>query len=358
MKRFHVHTHVHDLQASIAFYSKLFAAPPTQQLEWSDKQIEGIWRFLNRVWRLAEAFTPGDDNRLPKRTPGDGAECTVMGFPLIDRLGAQIKITRGIVSSGSARGSSSGRSWRARHEDCHVPLRPLLAAAAAPHQAHVIGIADTDIADRPHDVPGDLAVFRTAGFKAEEAAIAVYDRLYPLYRTMYFALGRPDAEPVRRDPQRQGRKQVRHTRTSALYSLAPVVGTKGSLPYIARYAFQTSFSVVPRGIARKLGSPHQGLRRSPSWSKRPLPPAAAPVDTEELVTAEALWISARTGVYGCVPMLVAMVFGLDPSWGMLLVPFIAFVTGFGWASFGILISAVMRSSCATSGSRRGCTRSR
>ena len=32
---------------------------------------------------------------------------------------------------------------------------------------------------------------------------------------------------------------------------------------------------------------------------------AAPVDTEELVTGEALWIAARTGVYGCVPMLVA-----------------------------------------------------
>ena len=31
--------------------------------------------------------------------PGDGAECTVMGYPLIDRLGASIKITRGIVSS-------------------------------------------------------------------------------------------------------------------------------------------------------------------------------------------------------------------------------------------------------------------
>jgi lipooligosaccharide transport system permease protein len=45
----------------------------------------------------------------------------------------------------------------------------------------------------------------------------------------------------------------------------------------------------------------------------------------------------------CVPMLVAMVFGLDPSWGMLLVPFIAFVAGYGWASFGILISAVMKS---------------
>ena len=44
---------------------------------------------------------------------------------------------------------------------------------------------------------------------------------------------------------------------------------------------------------------------------------AAPVDTEELVTAEALWIATRTGVYGCSPLLVAMLFGLDPSWGML-----------------------------------------
>ena len=66
---------------------------------------------------------------------------------------------------------------------------------------------------------------------------------------------------------------------------------------------------------------------------------AAPVDTEELVTGEALWIAARTGVYGCVPMLVAMVFGLDPSWGMLLVPLIAALAGFGWAAFGIFIAA-------------------
>ena len=70
---------------------------------------------------------------------------------------------------------------------------------------------------------------------------------------------------------------------------------------------------------------------------------AAPVDTEELVTAEALWISARTGTYGCVPMLVAMVFGLDPSWGMLLVPLIAALCGYGWAVFGIFIAAKSKS---------------
>ncbi len=30
MKRFHIHTHVQDLQASIAFYSKLFGAAPSR----------------------------------------------------------------------------------------------------------------------------------------------------------------------------------------------------------------------------------------------------------------------------------------------------------------------------------------
>ncbi|HSO97321.1 MAG TPA: ABC transporter permease [Solirubrobacteraceae bacterium] len=66
---------------------------------------------------------------------------------------------------------------------------------------------------------------------------------------------------------------------------------------------------------------------------------AAPVDTEELVTGEVLWVGLRTGVYGCVPMLVGMAFGLSPSWGMLLVPPIAALAGVGWASFGILIAA-------------------
>jgi lipooligosaccharide transport system permease protein len=70
---------------------------------------------------------------------------------------------------------------------------------------------------------------------------------------------------------------------------------------------------------------------------------AAPVDTEELVTGEGLWIAARTGVYGCVPMLVAVAFGLDPSWGMLLVPFIAGLSGLGWAFFGIFIAGKSKS---------------
>jgi lipooligosaccharide transport system permease protein len=70
---------------------------------------------------------------------------------------------------------------------------------------------------------------------------------------------------------------------------------------------------------------------------------AAPVDTEELVTAEALWIATRAGVYGCVPMLVAMAFGLEPAWGMLTVPLIAWLAGFGWACFGIAVAGFAKS---------------
>jgi lipooligosaccharide transport system permease protein len=70
---------------------------------------------------------------------------------------------------------------------------------------------------------------------------------------------------------------------------------------------------------------------------------AAPVDTEELVSAEAIWIATRAAVYGCVPMIVAMVFGLDPAWGMLTVPFIAWISGFGWANFGIAVAGFSKS---------------
>ncbi len=38
----------------------------------------------------------------PHDQPGIGAECTVMGFPLLDRLGANIKITRGVVTGVEA----------------------------------------------------------------------------------------------------------------------------------------------------------------------------------------------------------------------------------------------------------------
>ena len=69
---------------------------------------------------------------------------------------------------------------------------------------------------------------------------------------------------------------------------------------------------------------------------------AAPVDAEELVTGEALWLAMRASVYGCTPMIVAMFFGLDPSWGMLTVPIINFVAGYGFACAGITIAGRLK----------------
>lgn len=69
----------------------------------------------------------------------------------------------------------------------------------------------------------------------------------------------------------------------------------------------------------------------------------APVDVHELVTATGVWIGIKSGIYGAVPLLVAMAFGLPPAWGMLTVPFVTFVTGLSFALFGVAMSAIAKS---------------
>ena len=83
---------------------------------------------------------------------------------------------------------------------------------------------------------------------------------------------------------------------------------------------------------------------------------AAPVDVEELVTAEMLWIGIRSGFYGCFPLLVAMAFGLDPAPGMLLVPLFCFVTALAFASFGIAVAGTVQRSTSSATSRRSWSR--
>jgi lipooligosaccharide transport system permease protein len=68
---------------------------------------------------------------------------------------------------------------------------------------------------------------------------------------------------------------------------------------------------------------------------------AAPVDVEELVSAEMLWIGVRASIYGCFPLIVTMAFGLDPTPGMLLVPLFCFVTALGFAGFGVAMAAIV-----------------
>jgi lipooligosaccharide transport system permease protein len=69
---------------------------------------------------------------------------------------------------------------------------------------------------------------------------------------------------------------------------------------------------------------------------------AAPVSVDELVTAEGSWTAAKAGIYGSIPLFVTFFFGLTPTWGMLVVPFIGFLTGVGFAFFGMWVSAVVK----------------
>lgn len=69
---------------------------------------------------------------------------------------------------------------------------------------------------------------------------------------------------------------------------------------------------------------------------------ATPVDVEEIVSAEVLFIGVRAGVYGSVPLLVAFAFGLHPQPAMLLVPLIGALTGVGFAALGMLFGALVQ----------------
>jgi leucyl-tRNA synthetase len=47
----------------------LFAAPPERDLEWSEQGVDGGFRFLNRIWRLANDWMPLIQNATPYAGP-------------------------------------------------------------------------------------------------------------------------------------------------------------------------------------------------------------------------------------------------------------------------------------------------
>ena len=52
----------------------LFAAPPEQELEWSEEGAVGQYRFLGRLWRFAFALSPEKTNETPIKLDFDCAE--------------------------------------------------------------------------------------------------------------------------------------------------------------------------------------------------------------------------------------------------------------------------------------------
>ena len=130
-----------------------------------------------------------------------------------------------------------------------------------------------------------------------------------------------------------------------IYLLAFGLGFGSLLPHVAgmKYVQYVATGVV--AVAVLFSSAFPGMFNTcVRWQFQRTYDAilAAPVDVEELITAEMLWMSARAGVYGLAPLIVGFAFGLEPAAGMLLVPLIGFVAGFGFAGFGVTIAAVAK----------------
>ncbi len=69
----------------------------------------------------------------------------------------------------------------------------------------------------------------------------------------------------------------------------------------------------------------------------------APVSIPELVTGEALWYALRVTIVAVVTVVVAVTLGVRPGAGVVVVPLIAVVAGFGFASAGAAFAALLRS---------------
>ncbi len=50
----------------------LFIGPPDQDADWSDEGVEGVHRFLSRLWRLADRLEPSDGGIVQPQSPGGG----------------------------------------------------------------------------------------------------------------------------------------------------------------------------------------------------------------------------------------------------------------------------------------------
>ena len=123
----------------------------------------------------------------------------------------------------------------------------------------------------------------------------------------------------------------------------------GSLVSTGRRATTTSTSSAPGSSPPRCCSRAHSPRCTATFVKYEFQHTydailAAPVDTEELVTGEALWIAhAHRDLRLRADARGDAASGSSRAWGMLLVPFIAALAGFGWACFGIFIAARSKS---------------
>jgi leucyl-tRNA synthetase len=123
----------------------LFAAPPEKDIDWSDEQVDGLFRFLSRVWRIfvaREGCFPAGDAALASAT-GDALELRRKTHRTIKKvtegLEGELKFNTGIAALMELTNAlyafePKGDGDRAAVREALVSMAALL-APFAPHAA-------------------------------------------------------------------------------------------------------------------------------------------------------------------------------------------------------------------------------
>jgi leucyl-tRNA synthetase len=74
----------------------LFIGPPDQDADWSDEGVEGVHRFLGRLWRLSAELaqrSPGSDEQPPSARQAHGADLALLrkAHWAIDKVGGDLR---------------------------------------------------------------------------------------------------------------------------------------------------------------------------------------------------------------------------------------------------------------------------
>ncbi|MCP5476969.1 MAG: leucine--tRNA ligase [Rhodanobacteraceae bacterium] len=141
----------------------MFAAPPDQQLEWSQSGVEGMARFLRRIWRMAAEFVEGGAAPaldLAAMTPADKALRTKLHETIegVNRdIGTRYTFNTAIakvmeLSNAISKFEVSGPTSRAVLQECWEAIA-LLLNPITPHTCHalwqLLGHTETLLEDRP-----------------------------------------------------------------------------------------------------------------------------------------------------------------------------------------------------------------
>ncbi len=154
----------------------MFAAPPEQSLEWTDSGVEGAFKFLRKLWRLAsehlEAGTPGKLNaEALHQTQQDLRRKTHETIQKVsDDFGRRQTFNTAIAAVMELLNEVGKHADRATPEGLAVEREALesailMLAPIAPHMTHVLWQAfghTTDLLDAPWPEADEAALVKSA----------------------------------------------------------------------------------------------------------------------------------------------------------------------------------------------------